>query len=180
MKNLSSINKKYWINFTYLPQNICFCCVVNEPNDDIIWSERATNSWAALLTLISRVNRLWTWSMAKLLRRSWDMRVRRNVLRRLKPVKLLSAVAEVTGSNRNSFNNFATSLNTATCGHNLRRHEITVVIVARLAVSGGSCEALASCRHPSWRMSADWSMSFPKWSHILYHTVTTSNCIKWV
>jgi hypothetical protein len=57
------------------------------------------------------------------------MRVRRNVLRRLKALKVLSAVAEVTGSSMKSSNNFATSLNIAMCGPNLHRHAITLVIV---------------------------------------------------
>jgi hypothetical protein len=44
------------------------------------------------------------------------MLVRRNVLRRLKPLKLRSAVAEVTGSSRTSSKNVLTSLNISICG----------------------------------------------------------------
>jgi hypothetical protein len=50
-------------------------------------------------------------------------------LRRLNPLKLLSAVAEVTGRSRNNSSIFTTALNMAICWPSLRRHAITVSVV---------------------------------------------------
>ena len=67
--------------------------------------------------------------MAKLLSSSCDRHVRINDLRLLNPLKLLSAVAEVTGSSRNNSSSFTTSLNMVICWPSLRRHAITMAVV---------------------------------------------------
>ena len=105
--------------------------------------------------------------MAKLLSSSCDRHVRINDLRLLDPLKLLSAVAEVTGSSRNNSSSFTTSLNMVICWPSLRRHAITVAIVTAKgssplgsATASDVCDLRASCRRSSWRIRAGLSMSY--------------------